>query len=100
MQEIKVHIKASAEQFYDVLCNRTHHIATIAPEIIQSVQIHEGEWGSEGSIISWTYIHGMQTSTSKTLLTQFLLNFINKILLLYIIFCYLFIHIIPFIFKD
>ncbi|TKY49591.1 MLP protein 43 [Spatholobus suberectus] len=53
--ETNVHIQASAEQFYDVLCNRTHHIANIFPEKIQSVEIHNGEWGTEGSIISWNY---------------------------------------------
>jgi len=63
--ETKVHIKASAEQFYDVFCNRPYRIANILPQIIQSVQIHKGEWGTQGSIISWNYILGMDTSTSK-----------------------------------
>ncbi|WVZ01420.1 hypothetical protein V8G54_027489 [Vigna mungo] len=31
--EANVHIKASAEQFHDVLCNRTHHIANIFPKV-------------------------------------------------------------------
>jgi len=57
--EANVHIKASAEEFHDVLCNRTHHIANILPQKIKSVEIHKGEWGTEGSIISWNYLHGM-----------------------------------------
>jgi len=63
--DTEVHIKASAEQFYDVFCNRPHHIANMSPDKVQSVQIYKGEWGSEGSIISWNYTHGMETSTSK-----------------------------------
>ncbi|KAG5117933.1 hypothetical protein JHK84_044046 [Glycine max] len=39
--EADMHIKASAEQFYDVLCNRTHHVANIFPGKIQSVEIHK-----------------------------------------------------------
>nr|XP_007148876.1 hypothetical protein PHAVU_005G021700g [Phaseolus vulgaris]ESW20870.1 hypothetical protein PHAVU_005G021700g [Phaseolus vulgaris] len=30
--ETKVHLKASAQQFYDVFCNRPHHIANILPK--------------------------------------------------------------------
>jgi len=45
--ETKIQMEASDEQFYDVFCNRPHHIANITPETVQSVQIHKGEWGSE-----------------------------------------------------
>ncbi|KAK7334822.1 hypothetical protein VNO80_26588 [Phaseolus coccineus] len=54
--EVNVHIMASAEQFHDVLCNKTHHIANISPQNIKSVQILKGEWGTEGSIIFWNYV--------------------------------------------
>jgi len=57
--EASVHINASAEQFHDLYCNRTHHIANILPQIVKSVEIHKGEWGTEGSIICWNYLHGM-----------------------------------------
>ncbi|TKY49593.1 MLP protein 31 [Spatholobus suberectus] len=63
--ETNVHIKASAEQFYNVFCNKTHHIANILPEKIKSVEIHEGEWGTEGSIISWNYLHEGKVSVAK-----------------------------------
>jgi len=79
--ETKVHLKASAQQFYDVFCNRTHHIANISPKKIHSVQILKGEWGTERSIISWNYTLGMQTSTSKLSLLEnnyIKINFKNK----------------------
>ncbi|QCD95906.1 hypothetical protein DEO72_LG6g603 [Vigna unguiculata] len=63
--EANVHIKASAEEFHDVLCNRTHHIANILPQKIKSVEIHKGEWGTEGSIISWNYLHDGKICVSK-----------------------------------
>ncbi|KAK7323470.1 hypothetical protein VNO77_26944 [Canavalia gladiata] len=63
--ETKVYINSSAEKFYDVLCNRTYHIAKIFTEKVQAVNIHKGEWGSEGSIISWNYIHDGKACVSK-----------------------------------
>lgn len=57
--DMQVHIKASPEQFFDVLSSKTHHISNVCPEIVKGVEIHEGEWGTEGSIISWNYVHGM-----------------------------------------
>lgn len=56
--EMDVPIKAPAEQFFDVLCNRTHDVPNACPDIAKSVDIHEGAWGSQGSIISWNYLHG------------------------------------------
>ena len=63
--ETDVHIKASAEQFHDVFCSRPHHIGNVSPDKIQGAEIHEGEWGTEGSIIFWNYVHGMCTMASK-----------------------------------
>ncbi|KAG4947758.1 hypothetical protein AAZX31_15G256000 [Glycine max] len=63
--EANVHIKASADQFHNVLCNRTHHIANIFPGKVQSVEIHKGEWGTEGSVISWNYLHEGKVCVAK-----------------------------------
>jgi len=43
--EANVHIMASAEEFHDVLCSKTHHIANMSPQKIKSVEILKGEWG-------------------------------------------------------
>ncbi|KAI9126266.1 hypothetical protein K1719_002687 [Acacia pycnantha] len=65
--ETDVHIKATAEEFHDVFCSRTHHIANVCPEKIQGVDIHEGEWGSQGSIIYWNYVHDGKKCVAKEL---------------------------------
>ncbi|KAF7842216.1 MLP-like protein 28 [Senna tora] len=65
--EVDVHLKASAKQFHDVFCNRTHHIANVCPEKVQGVDIHEGEWGTEGSIVIWNYVHDGKKCASKEL---------------------------------
>ncbi|KAK7323565.1 hypothetical protein VNO77_27042 [Canavalia gladiata] len=63
--ESRVHIKASAEKFHDLFSNRTHHIAKICPDKVQAINIHKGEWGSEGSIISWNYLHEGKAHADK-----------------------------------
>ncbi|KAI4354373.1 hypothetical protein L6164_003240 [Bauhinia variegata] len=51
--ETQIPINAPAEKLYEIFCSNTHHIANMCPKIVQSVGIHEGEWGIEGSIIVW-----------------------------------------------
>ncbi|KAI9080463.1 hypothetical protein K1719_037577 [Acacia pycnantha] len=63
--ETDVHIKASPEKFHDVFCNRTHHIANVCPEKIQGVDLHEGEWGTEGSTVFWNYVHDGKACVAK-----------------------------------
>ncbi|GKV38627.1 hypothetical protein SLEP1_g46516 [Rubroshorea leprosula] len=38
--------------------SRPHHISKVTPDNIQGVELHEGEWGAEGSVICWSYVHG------------------------------------------
>jgi hypothetical protein len=54
--ELDVPIKATPQQFYEVLCNKTYHISNVCPDIVKGVDLHEGDWGTEGSIISWNYV--------------------------------------------
>ncbi|GLT36903.1 hypothetical protein SLA2020_112500 [Shorea laevis] len=54
--ETDVELKASAQQFHEVLCSRPHHISNVSPSKIQGVQLHQGEWGKEGSVIIWNYV--------------------------------------------
>jgi len=61
-EETEVHIKASADKVYDVFCNKTYLVANIFPEIVQSVEIQQGQWGTDKSIIIWTYFHGMYSN--------------------------------------
>ncbi|KAG2372481.1 MLP-like protein [Vigna angularis] len=66
--ETKVSMKASAEKFYDILCNKTHQLPTISSQNLLSVQIHKGQWGTQGSIISWNYLHEGKVSVVKEML--------------------------------
>ncbi|XP_020967082.1 LOW QUALITY PROTEIN: MLP-like protein 43 [Arachis ipaensis] len=67
--ETEFHIKADAKEFYDVFCNKTHHVAKVCPDKVQaSVVIHEGGWGTERSIISWSYVHDGKACVSKEII--------------------------------
>lgn len=56
--ETDVEIKASAKKFHEVFSCRPHHVANICPDKIHGVDLHEGDWGNSGSVISWRYLHG------------------------------------------
>ncbi|XP_020967418.1 MLP-like protein 34 [Arachis ipaensis] len=63
--ETEFSIKADAKEFYDVFCNKTHQVAKAWPDIVQSVVIHEGGWGTERSIISWNYVYVLLHAVPK-----------------------------------
>ena len=56
--ETDVEIKASATKFHDIFMKRPHHISNVSSEKIQGCELHEGEWGTVGSVIYWNYHHG------------------------------------------
>ncbi|KAK1380611.1 MLP-like protein 34-like [Heracleum sosnowskyi] len=49
-------IKSSGDVFHDLLRHQPHQISDISSHV-QSCDLHDGEWGTEGSIISWNYVH-------------------------------------------
>lgn len=60
--EADVEIKASAEKFHDMFCNKPHHVSNTCSEKVQGCELHDGDWGTEGSIICWSYVHGNITN--------------------------------------
>ncbi|GAU30780.1 hypothetical protein TSUD_355060 [Trifolium subterraneum] len=53
--EMDVPIKATPKQLYEVFCNKSHYVSNVCPDKIKSIDLNEGNWGTEGSIQSWTY---------------------------------------------
>ncbi|KDP32318.1 hypothetical protein JCGZ_13243 [Jatropha curcas] len=54
--EADVEIKASADKFHDVFGSRPHHVKHASPHV-QGCELHDGEFGKEGSVIFWNYAH-------------------------------------------
>ncbi|KAK8655665.1 hypothetical protein V6N13_108237 [Hibiscus sabdariffa] len=57
--EVDVEIKASPEQFHDMFANKPHHVHHTCYDKIQGCELHEGEWGKVGTVVDWSYVHGM-----------------------------------------
>ncbi|XP_062175604.1 MLP-like protein 31 [Alnus glutinosa] len=60
-----VEIKAPAEKFHEVISGRPHHLSNVTPEKVQGCALHEGDWGVEGSVIYWNYVHDGEAKVAK-----------------------------------
>ena len=56
--EAEVEIKASANRFHEVNSKRIAEVPKLSPNFIQSVDLLEGEWGKEGSVMCWYFLFG------------------------------------------
>lgn len=53
-------IKLNGNVFHQLLRDETHRISSLSPEKIQGVELVDGVWGTQGSIICWKYVFGKQ----------------------------------------
>ncbi len=63
---VEVEIKSDGDLFHELLRNKPHHLSNLTP-IIDACNLHDGEWGTVGSVISWHYFHGDLLELYKTL---------------------------------
>ncbi|OMO99716.1 hypothetical protein COLO4_13130 [Corchorus olitorius] len=63
--ETDVELNASAEQFFDMFCNRPHHVSNACSDKVQACALHEGDWGNHGSIVCWNYVHDGEPKVAK-----------------------------------
>ncbi|KAF3432173.1 hypothetical protein FNV43_RR26912 [Rhamnella rubrinervis] len=63
--ETDVDIKASPEEFHTIFKHRPHHISNVSSDKIQGCELHEGEWGTVGSVIYWKYFHDGKDKVAK-----------------------------------
>ncbi|XP_022735097.1 MLP-like protein 31 [Durio zibethinus] len=66
--EGSVEIQASAEEFHDMLSNRPHHVSNASADKVQGCDLHEGDWGKQGSIVCWSYFHEGKAKIAKNLI--------------------------------
>ncbi|CAL5396713.1 unnamed protein product [Camellia sinensis] len=53
----QVEIKSDGDAFHELFRDKPHHVSTMSPGNIHGVDLHEGDWGHVGSVISWNYTH-------------------------------------------
>ncbi|OAY25251.1 MLP-like protein 43 [Manihot esculenta] len=63
-----VEIDAPAVEFHDVFSCRPHHVPNMTPDRIHGCDLHEGEWGKEGTIVLWNYSHDGSRKVAKELI--------------------------------
>ncbi|XP_071691880.1 kirola-like [Rutidosis leptorrhynchoides] len=69
IQTKQITIKSDGDLFHELLRYRPHQLVDISPEYIKGVNLNDGhEWGTVGSILTWTYLHeGKQKVAKETL---------------------------------
>jgi hypothetical protein len=51
----EIEIKASPDKFYNVFKSTAYHVPNAAPNHIQGVEVHQGDWETHGSVKIWKY---------------------------------------------
>ncbi|XP_055801810.1 kirola-like [Solanum dulcamara] len=60
-----INIKCDGDIFHDVYRQRPHHLSSMCPDKVQNVDVHEGEWGTIGSVNFWSYTHDGKEKVAK-----------------------------------
>ncbi|PWA64306.1 kirola [Artemisia annua] len=58
-------IKSCGDVFHEIFRYRPHHISEMSPGSIKGVDLHEGEWGTVGSVINWDFFHDGKAKVAK-----------------------------------
>ncbi|XP_049392878.1 kirola-like [Solanum stenotomum] len=61
----EINIKCDGDVFHEVYRHRPHHISNMSPDKIQNVDVHEGVWGTVGSVNYWNFIHDGKEAVAK-----------------------------------
>ncbi|KAL0374381.1 UNVERIFIED_CONTAM: MLP-like protein 28, partial [Sesamum radiatum] len=51
----QVAFKAGGDVFHHLVANRPQHLTKATPTHIQACVLHQGSYGTNGSVIEWTY---------------------------------------------
>ncbi|KAH0640994.1 hypothetical protein KY285_037580 [Solanum tuberosum] len=73
-------MKANKDVFHDVFTNKPHHVSTMSPLHVQGFDLLEGDIGTVGSKICWTYTIDGEKKISKQILET--IDHENKVLTL------------------
>ncbi|CAI9112868.1 OLC1v1013368C1 [Oldenlandia corymbosa var. corymbosa] len=64
----QVEVKTNADVFHELLRSKPHQLSTISPNNIQDCNLHDGDWGTVGSVISVNYTHDGKECVSKDII--------------------------------
>ncbi|XP_076903984.1 kirola-like [Bidens hawaiensis] len=58
-------IKSDGDVFHEIFRHRPHHISEMSPSNIKGCNLHEGEWGTVGSVLVWDFFHDGKHKVAK-----------------------------------
>ncbi|KAD2804204.1 hypothetical protein E3N88_37581 [Mikania micrantha] len=61
----QITILSDGDVFHDIFRNRPHHISEMSPGKIKGVNLHDGDWGTIGSVIVWDFYHDGKHKVAK-----------------------------------
>ncbi|XP_009798271.1 kirola-like [Nicotiana tabacum] len=61
----QIEIKGCGDLFHEMFRHKPHHLPNVTPDKIQAVDLHEGDWGTVGSVVNWNYTIEGQTKVVK-----------------------------------
>ncbi|KAL0315667.1 UNVERIFIED_CONTAM: Kirola [Sesamum calycinum] len=64
----QVAFKAGGDVFHQLFTKKPQHLATVTPVKIQACDLHQGNYGTNGSVIQWKYTIDGKEQTAKQLL--------------------------------
>ncbi|KAL0424629.1 UNVERIFIED_CONTAM: Kirola [Sesamum radiatum] len=64
----QIDIKCDGDVFHEIFRERPHHISGMSPDKIQNCDLHDGQWGTVGSVIYWNYTHDGKERVAKEII--------------------------------
>ncbi|CAA3026953.1 kirola-like [Olea europaea subsp. europaea] len=64
----QIDIKSDGDVFHEIFRERPHHISGMSPANIQKCDLHQGQWGTVGSVIFWNYTHDGKARVAKEII--------------------------------
>ncbi|CAA3014382.1 kirola-like [Olea europaea subsp. europaea] len=61
----QIEIRAGGDVFHELFRYKPHQIPNMSPTTIQRCDLHQGEWGTVGSVIFWNYTHEGKQKVAK-----------------------------------
>ncbi|KAL2500013.1 MLP-like protein [Abeliophyllum distichum] len=61
----QIEMRAGGDVFHELFRFTPHQIPKMSPTTIQGCDLHQGEWGTVGSVIIWNYTHDGKPKVAK-----------------------------------
>ncbi|KAL7090811.1 hypothetical protein ACP275_12G065700 [Erythranthe tilingii] len=64
----QIDIKSEGDVFHEIFSEKQHHVSSMSPSQIQNCDLHDGQWGTVGSVIYLNYTHDGKERVAKEII--------------------------------